>query len=77
MTAAASHPTAAELTAFLNGRLVGPVFDRVEDHVRVCPTCLGVLTGLPDDPLVRLAREAAQRVSVSDPTPLPGTLRAD
>jgi hypothetical protein len=77
MPQATPHPSAADLSAFLNGRLGRDAHGEVERHVAECPTCLVVLSGLPEGPLARLAREAVQRVSVSDPTPLPGSLRVE
>jgi anti-sigma factor RsiW len=77
MTHAPTHPTADELSAFLNGRLPVVRQSAVEQHVDGCPSCLNVLSRVPEGGLARLAREAVQRVSVSDPTPLPGSLRAE
>lgn len=77
MTHAPAHPTVEELSAFLNGRLPSGRQAVVERHVDGCPSCLAVLSRVPEGGLARLAREAVQRVSVSDPTPLPGSLRAE
>ena len=77
MTQTPLHPSADRLAAFLNGRLGRELHAEVEAHVADCPSCLVVMSRLPDGPLARLAREAAMRVSVTDATPLPGSLRAD
>lgn len=77
MTDATTHPSADALSAFLNGRLASELHRTVERHVADCPSCLVVLCRLPEGPLARLVREAGQRVSVSDDTPLPGSLRID
>ncbi len=77
MTQATHHPSATDLSAFLNGRLGREEHGTVERHVADCATCLVVMSRLPEGPLARLAREAVQRVSVSDPTPLPGSLRVE
>ncbi len=77
MTQTTLHPSADRLAAFLNGQLGRDLHAEVEAHVADCPYCLVVMSRVPDGPLARLARKAAMRVSVSDNTPLPGSLRAD
>ena len=77
MTQTTPHPSADRLAAFLNGQLGRDSHAAVETHVADCASCLVVMSRLPDGPLAVLAREAAMRVSVSDDTPLPGSLRID
>lgn len=77
MTRSTQHPTADRLADFLNGRLGRELHAEVEAHVADCASCLVVLSRQPDGPFARLTREAGRRVSVSDPTPLPGRLAAD
>ena len=72
-----THPSADRLAAFLNGRLGRDEHGEVERHVADCPSCLVVMGRLPEGALSRLAREAVQRVSVSEQTPLPGSLRVE
>jgi uncharacterized protein YqkB len=77
MTRTTTHPSADRLTDFLNGRLGRELHAEVEAHVADCASCLVVMSRLPDGTLARLAREAVQRVSVSEPTPLPGRFKAE
>src|SRR3954454_11487456 len=50
------HPSADDLTAFLQGRLGPAELAALEPHVAGCETCCRVLRGLPDDSIVATLR---------------------
>jgi hypothetical protein len=57
------HPSAADLEAFVLGRLGLQQTDAIEQHVRDCDVCCGQLLAVPDDGLVVRLRQAAAPVS--------------
>ncbi|MCP4784226.1 MAG: protein kinase [Fuerstiella sp.] len=62
----ADHPTAAQLSDFVLGRLAMDTSDRVVQHIESCQSCCESLQGIPDDHMVHLARAAVQPVRHAD-----------
>jgi|GEM_PF-5613643 len=58
-----THPTTATLSQFVLGQLPDEERTQVESHVLVCAPCAAVCESIPDDLLVRQARDAAPLVN--------------
>ncbi|WP_254513071.1 protein kinase domain-containing protein [Anatilimnocola floriformis] len=59
MAATTSHPTAAALLAYGQGRLSPGEMSAIETHLAGCDSCCELLAATPDDTLMIRAREAA------------------
>src|ERR1700678_3450468 len=73
MNDTASHPSAAQLTAFDTGQLPEAERAAIERHVDRCPECCRCLDILPEDPLGALVRAFGSR---ADQHPLEGVKKA-
>ncbi len=54
----ATHPTSETLAAFARGDLPSAELASVAEHIGGCAACCAILSGVPDDTLSGLAREA-------------------
>ena len=64
-----SHPSAAQLHSFAQGRLAPAEMAEVERHVATCDSCCQALENVPEDTLIHLAREAATAAFLAGETP--------
>jgi hypothetical protein len=58
---ASGHPDDETLGQFVLGRLDRRSMSEVESHLRRCSECARIGMGVPDDPLVGLLRNCADR----------------
>ena len=70
----ATHPTSETLAAFARGDLPSAELAMVADHIGACAACCAILSGVPDDTLAGLAREAG---AASDKSKLFAGLKPD
>ena len=54
---ATAHPEPAILALFAAGQMRESEMARLEVHILDCRVCLGLLDGLPEDPMVRMIRD--------------------
>src|SRR5262249_40138030 len=70
-----SCPSQAELSEFLTGKLAGPAFERIADHVAHCPRCEKAMDACEDwnDSFVSRLRQRPQAAAPAG-SPLPEEL---
>src|SRR3954453_21424295 len=66
-------PTDDELAAFAHGRVVGPLLDRLAEHLTACPACQQRLehADTTPDAVVRLLRRPPPTQDCNQPGPAP------
>jgi ribosomal protein S11 len=75
MLETSAHPPPATLLAFHSGHLTAAQQAEVERHLVSCSVCLDALKALPESAIIRLARQAMHRTTVTDATPFPDSPR--